>query len=62
MRCSDPLKCIGAIVGKAMEPLKDQKGVIKVLVTLRSRDDAADKTRRHPEVFNPPDVRRVAWN
>jgi hypothetical protein len=35
MRCTDRLKCIGAIVGKAMEPLRDQKGVIKVLVTLR---------------------------
>jgi hypothetical protein len=35
MRCTDRLRCIGAIVGKAMEPLRDQKGVIKVLVMLR---------------------------
>jgi hypothetical protein len=35
MRCTDRLRCIGAIVGKAMEPLGNQKGVIKVLVMLR---------------------------
>ena len=35
MRCHDRLKCIGAIVGKAMEPLTGQKGIIKVLVMLR---------------------------
>ncbi|MCW5853848.1 MAG: hypothetical protein KIT87_27520 [Anaerolineae bacterium] len=35
MRCDDKVKCIGAIVGKAMEPLAAGAGVIKVLVTLR---------------------------
>ncbi|MFN8497881.1 MAG: hypothetical protein U0641_08500 [Anaerolineae bacterium] len=35
MRCDDKVKCIGAIVGKAMEPLAAGTGVIKVLVTLR---------------------------
>jgi hypothetical protein len=35
MRCKDRQKCVGAIVGKALEPLKEGKGVIKVLVMLR---------------------------
>lgn len=35
MRCADRVKCIGAVVGKAMEPLATGKGVIKVLVMLR---------------------------
>ncbi len=35
MRCTNRLRCIGATIGKAMEPLKNGKGVIKVLVTLR---------------------------
>jgi hypothetical protein len=35
MRCASRVKCAGAIVGKAMEPLTAGKGVIKVLVMLR---------------------------
>jgi hypothetical protein len=35
MRCDEPLKCIGAIVGKALEPMEKGKGIIKVLVMLR---------------------------
>jgi hypothetical protein len=35
MRCANRVKCVGAIVGKAMEPLAGGKGVIKVLVMLR---------------------------
>jgi hypothetical protein len=35
MRCTSRVKCVGAIVGKALEPLAGGKGVIKVLVMLR---------------------------
>ena len=35
MRCADRLKCLGASLGKAMEPLAEDKRTIKVLVTLR---------------------------
>jgi len=35
MRCGNRAKCVGAIVGKALEPLAGGKGVIKVLVMLR---------------------------
>lgn len=34
MKCDDKAKCIGAIVGKAMEPLAKGKGKISVLVAL----------------------------
>jgi len=32
MRCGDPERCEGAIVGKALEPLKSDMGVIQMLV------------------------------
>ena len=35
MRCDDRVKCFGAILGKAMEPLAEGTGIVKVLVTLR---------------------------
>ena len=35
MRCDDRLQCVGAIVGKALEPLDGGTGVILVLVTLQ---------------------------
>jgi hypothetical protein len=35
MRCANRVKCVGAIVGKALEPLAGGKGVIKMLVMLR---------------------------
>jgi hypothetical protein len=35
MRCDDRLKCLGAVLGKAMEPLTEPTGLIKILVTLR---------------------------
>jgi hypothetical protein len=35
MRCEDEVRCVGAIVGKALEPLADGAGVIRVLVMLR---------------------------
>jgi hypothetical protein len=35
MRCADRLQCVGAIVGKALEPLVGGKGVILALVTLQ---------------------------
>jgi hypothetical protein len=35
MLCDDRVACIGAIVGKALEPLEDGTGVILVLVTLQ---------------------------
>jgi hypothetical protein len=35
MRCDDRLQCIGAIVGKALEPLDHGRGVILTLVTLQ---------------------------
>jgi hypothetical protein len=35
MKATDKLRAIGAIVGKALEPLKDGKGKIEVLVTLQ---------------------------
>jgi len=35
MRCDDRINCIGAIIGKALQPLEDGTGVIQVLVTLQ---------------------------
>ena len=35
MRCTDRLQCIGAVVGKALEPLDSGAGVILILVTLQ---------------------------
>jgi hypothetical protein len=35
MRCADRVACIGAILGKALEPLLTQTGVVRVLVTLQ---------------------------
>jgi hypothetical protein len=35
MRCADRVACIGAILGKALEPLSDQTGVVRALVTLQ---------------------------
>ncbi len=35
MRCRGGQRCVGAIVGKALERLKGSKGIIKVLVMLR---------------------------
>lgn len=35
MRCADRLQCVGAIVGKALEPLDGGTGVILALVTLQ---------------------------
>ena len=35
MRCDDRLQCVGAIVGKALEPLDGGTDVILVLVTLQ---------------------------
>lgn len=35
MRCADRLRCVGAVVGKALEPLESGRGVILVLVTLQ---------------------------
>ena len=33
MRCADPNKCEGAIVGKALEALENREGLVVVLVT-----------------------------
>jgi len=35
MRCADRVACIGAILGKALEPLSIQAGVVRALVTLQ---------------------------
>lgn len=35
MRCTNRARCVGAVVGKAMEPVERGRAVIKVLVTLR---------------------------
>lgn len=35
MRCADRVACIGAILGKALEPLSGQSGIIGALVTLQ---------------------------
>lgn len=35
MRCADRLQCVGAIIGKALEPLDNGTGVILALVTLQ---------------------------
>jgi len=35
MRCADRVACIGAILGKALEPLSTQTGVVRALVTLQ---------------------------
>jgi hypothetical protein len=35
MRCADRVECIGAILGKALEPLSTQTGIVRALVTLQ---------------------------
>ena len=35
MRCDDKIKCIGATVGKALEPLDEGDGKIMALLTLQ---------------------------
>jgi hypothetical protein len=35
MRCADRLQCLGAVVGKALEPLDEGRGLILVLVSLQ---------------------------
>jgi hypothetical protein len=35
MRCNDRVACVGAILGKALEPLSSPTGVIRALVTLQ---------------------------
>ncbi len=35
MKCDEPRECIGAIIGKAMEPLEEGVGKIMVQVMLR---------------------------
>lgn len=35
MKCADPLRCLGAILGKALEEFTGESGVIKVLVGLQ---------------------------
>jgi hypothetical protein len=35
MRCANRAQCVGAIVGKALEPMARDKGLIKVLVMSR---------------------------
>jgi hypothetical protein len=35
MKANDPLKAFGAVIGKALQPLKDGKGMISVLVALQ---------------------------
>jgi hypothetical protein len=35
MKASDPFKAFGAVIGKALQPLKDGKGIIPVLVALQ---------------------------
>ena len=35
MRCSDPASAVGAVIGKALEPLEEGEGIIMVQVTLR---------------------------
>ncbi len=35
MRCGDRVACVGAVVGKALEPLASGNGSIQVLVTLQ---------------------------
>ncbi len=35
MKVSDPLKAVGSIIGKALRPLKEGKGMIPILVTLQ---------------------------
>lgn len=35
MRCSDPTSAVGAVIGKALEPLKEGEGIIMAQVTLR---------------------------
>ena len=35
MRCTDPASAVGAVIGKALEPLEEGEGIIMVQVTLR---------------------------
>jgi len=35
MRCTDPASAVGAVIGKALEPLEEGEGMIMVQVTLR---------------------------
>ena len=35
MKADDPLKAFGTVIGKALQPLKEGKGMIPVLVALQ---------------------------
>jgi hypothetical protein len=35
MKASDPLKAFGAVIGKALRPLRDGQGFIPILITLQ---------------------------
>lgn len=35
MKAGDPVKAFGAVIGKALRPLKDDKGLIPILVALQ---------------------------
>ena len=35
MKANDPVKAFGAVIGKALRPLKKGKGLIPILVTLQ---------------------------
>ena len=35
MKTSDPLKAFGAVIGKALRPLADGKGLIPILIALQ---------------------------
>jgi len=35
MKASDPLKAFGAVIGKALRPLPDGKGLIAILIALQ---------------------------
>jgi len=33
MRCDDKIKCIGSTIGKALEPLESEEGIINVMIS-----------------------------
>jgi hypothetical protein len=35
MKASDPMKAFGTVIGKALKPLREGKGLIPVLVALQ---------------------------
>lgn len=54
MRCEGPELCFGRVIGKALEPLPAETGVIKILVSLNWRTPSATYTAAPGALYSKP--------